>query len=169
MRSGPQGTAAACVGRRDSGRLPHGKDRSVVRGFEQNSTPEIKPVEVIALKLAGTWTRDRPGEQLKPFRRWGRQGSAFGSTAPINLAMHSSGLLVSFIASIIATIVVALNRSTIPGVFIRRSAIDHQKNLKPNLPSRRLSLMRITGPARGVHSRPCSEIPGECLTAATIR
>ncbi|WP_454853496.1 IS3 family transposase [Rhizobium binxianense] len=38
------------------------------------------------------------------------------------------------------------------GGSIPPSAIDRQQNLKPNLPSRRLSLKRLRGPAPGVHS-----------------
>ena len=34
----------------------------------------------------------------------------------------------------------------------RRLAIDRQRNLKPNSPSRRLSLKHLVGPAAGVHS-----------------
>ena len=39
-----------------------------------------------------------------------------------------------------------------PSGSIPPSAIDHQQNLKPNLPNRRLSLKRLAGPAPGVHS-----------------
>ncbi|MND65539.1 IS2 transposase TnpB [compost metagenome] len=50
--------------------------------------------------------------------------------------------------------------STIPSGCTRPLAIDHQKNLKPNSPSRRLSLMRLPGPARGVHSTTGSVLRG---------
>ncbi|MGZ9718954.1 tautomerase family protein [Rhizobium miluonense] len=39
-----------------------------------------------------------------------------------------------------------------PGGCTQPSATGHQQNLKPNSPSRRLSLKRIAGPARRVHS-----------------